>query len=144
MENQTHDTRDPRYRSSARNMRASHADRDAMAEVLREHYAAGRLDAQEFEERIERCLTAKHLGELDDLLIDLPREPAPESPRGPARYGYGPGWGPAFIVPLVVAVIVASALIGGHFFGILFLLFLFFGPFRWWRYGCRGNRPTGT
>src|SRR5262249_31350519 len=114
MVNQTHDTRDPRYHGGPRNMRASDADREAMAEVLRGHYAAGRLDAQEFEELIGRCFTAKRLGELDDLLIDLPREPAPQSPHRQAHYGYGPGWGPAFIVPIVIALIVASALVGGH------------------------------
>ena len=153
MESQTHGARDPRYRGDARggpsgNMRASDADREAMAEILRRHYAAGRLDAEEFEERIAQCLSAKRLSDLDGLLTDLPREPVPEPPRERDRSSYwpdwGPGRGPAVIVPIVVALIAACALIHGHFLGILLLLFLFFGPFRWWRHGWRGERRSAS
>jgi hypothetical protein len=40
--------------------------------LLREHHAAGRLSAEEFHERMDLALDAKTLGELDDLLTDLP------------------------------------------------------------------------
>jgi hypothetical protein len=53
-------------------IRASDADRDRVATLLREHHAAGRLTAEEFHERMDAALTAKTLGELDDLLADLP------------------------------------------------------------------------
>ena len=53
-------------------IRASDADRDRVATMLREHHAAGRLSAEEFHERMERALDAKTLGELDELLTDLP------------------------------------------------------------------------
>jgi hypothetical protein len=53
-------------------MRASDADRDRVAEVLREAYAEGRLDAEEHSERIDRAYQAKTLGELAPLLVDLP------------------------------------------------------------------------
>ena len=53
-------------------IRASDADRDRVATLLREHHAAGRLSAEEFHERMERALDAKTLGELDELLTDLP------------------------------------------------------------------------
>ena len=53
-------------------IRASDADRDRVAALLREHHAAGRLTAEEFGERMERALDAKTLGELDELLTDLP------------------------------------------------------------------------
>jgi hypothetical protein len=55
-----------------RRIRASDADRDRVAALLREHHAAGRLSAEEFHERIDRALEAKTLGELDELLTDLP------------------------------------------------------------------------
>jgi hypothetical protein len=53
-------------------IRASDADRDRATALLREHHAAGRLTAEEFHERMEAALAAKTLGEIDDLLADLP------------------------------------------------------------------------
>jgi Domain of unknown function (DUF1707) len=53
-------------------IRASDADRDRVAALLREHHAAGRLTAEEFGERMDQALEAKTLGELDQLLADLP------------------------------------------------------------------------
>jgi Domain of unknown function (DUF1707) len=53
-------------------IRASDADRDRAAALLREHHAAGRLTAEEFHERLDAALNAKTLGELDKLMEDLP------------------------------------------------------------------------
>ena len=53
-------------------IRASDADRDRVAALLREHHAAGRLTAEEFHERMDRALEARTLGELDELMTDLP------------------------------------------------------------------------
>jgi Domain of unknown function (DUF1707) len=53
-------------------IRASDADRDRAAALLREHHAAGRLTAEEFHERMDKALQAKTLGEIDELLADLP------------------------------------------------------------------------
>jgi DUF1707 SHOCT-like domain len=53
-------------------IRASDADRDRVASLLQEHHAAGRLTAEEFAERMEAALRARTLGELDELLADLP------------------------------------------------------------------------
>jgi Domain of unknown function (DUF1707) len=53
-------------------IRASDADRDRAATLLREHHAAGRLDAEEFHDRMNRALDAKTLGEIDELMADLP------------------------------------------------------------------------
>jgi Domain of unknown function (DUF1707) len=54
-------------------IRASDADRDRTAAALREHLAAGRLTNEEFDERLDKTYAAKTLGELDDLMADLPR-----------------------------------------------------------------------
>jgi hypothetical protein len=53
-------------------IRASDSDRDKTASLLREHHAAGRLTPEEFNERLDKTFAAKTLGELDDLLSDLP------------------------------------------------------------------------
>ncbi len=54
------------------NIRASDDDRDRTAALLREHHAVGRLDPEEFNERLDKAFAAKTVGELDELLADLP------------------------------------------------------------------------
>jgi hypothetical protein len=54
------------------NIRASDTDRDRVAALLREHHAAGRLTAEEFNDRLDRVFSARTMGELDELLRDLP------------------------------------------------------------------------
>jgi hypothetical protein len=53
-------------------VRASDADRDRTARLLREHHAVGRLDPDEFNERLDRALLARTVDELDQLTADLP------------------------------------------------------------------------
>ena len=53
-------------------LRASDADRDRVAALLREHLADGRLTAVEFTERLSAVFAAKTMGELDELMADLP------------------------------------------------------------------------
>ena len=53
-------------------LRASDADRERTAQLLREHHAVGRLTAEEFDSRLEKVFTARTLGELDALLADMP------------------------------------------------------------------------
>lgn len=53
-------------------LRASDDDRDRTASLLREHHAAGRLSADEFQERLDATFAAKTMGQLAELLADLP------------------------------------------------------------------------
>jgi len=53
-------------------MRAADADREMVAEQLRDALNAGRLDLHEYDERLQRAYAAKTYGELDGLLADLP------------------------------------------------------------------------
>ena len=58
--------------------RASDADRERVATVLREHAAQGRLDTDELEERTALAYRARTQPELEALLRDLPAPmPAP-------------------------------------------------------------------
>ena len=61
-------------------IRASDADRDRTAAALREHLAAGRLTTEEFDERLDKVYAAKTVGELDDLMSDLPGTDLAELP----------------------------------------------------------------
>lgn len=53
-------------------LRASHEDRDRVAEILRVAAGDGRLSADELDERLEAALTARTYGELARLTADLP------------------------------------------------------------------------
>ncbi|MEU6067256.1 DUF1707 domain-containing protein [Streptomyces sp. NPDC047082] len=53
-------------------LRASDADRERVAEVLRDALAEGRLDMEEFEERLEATYSARTYRELAPITRDLP------------------------------------------------------------------------
>jgi hypothetical protein len=61
-------------------LRAADADRAAVAAVLGEHMAAGRLTLAEYDERVSKAYAAKTYGELDELTADLPRANGRPSP----------------------------------------------------------------
>jgi hypothetical protein len=56
-------------------LRASHADRDQVVELLRVAAGDGRLSAEELDDRLERALTARTYAELAALTADLPAAP---------------------------------------------------------------------
>ncbi|MEV5519952.1 DUF1707 SHOCT-like domain-containing protein [Streptomyces pseudogriseolus] len=64
----------------APDLRASDADREQVAEVLREALAEGRLDMEEFEERLDAVYRARTYGELAPLTRDLPASGAAVAP----------------------------------------------------------------
>ncbi|MFD7612231.1 DUF1707 domain-containing protein [Streptomyces sp. NPDC059828] len=63
-------------------MRASDAERERVAERLREAVAEGRLDMEEFGERLDAAFKARTHGELEPLVRDLPA-PVPSRPSSP-------------------------------------------------------------
>lgn len=73
-------------------LRASDADRERVAEVLRDALAEGRLDMSEFEERLDATYRARTYGELAPITRDLPGGAAPRVPSGKQPAGEG-GWG---------------------------------------------------
>lgn len=79
------------------NLRASDADRERTVNLLREHHAEGRLDIEEFHDRLNGAYASKTIGDLNALLADLPaidlyRLPsAGLAPRG----SYAPGRRPS-------------------------------------------------
>jgi len=56
-------------------LRASHDDREHAAEIIRIAAGDGRLTADELDERLEKALTARTVGELAVLTADLPAVP---------------------------------------------------------------------
>lgn len=59
-------------------MRVGDAEREAAAAELREHFASGRLNQEELDERLSAVFAAKTRGDLNALFTDLPSS--------------GPGW----------------------------------------------------
>jgi Domain of unknown function (DUF1707) len=57
-------------------LRASDEQRERAAQEIREHFAAGRLDEDELDQRVQTAYSARTQGELKALLSDLPKLPA--------------------------------------------------------------------
>lgn len=96
------------------NLRVSDSEREATADRLRRHHTEGRLDAEEFEERLDKCYAAKTVGDLTPLTRDLPVDQA--------RRGSGAGFdlGRLRCVPIVTIIlaIVAVHVIVGVVLGV--------------------------
>jgi hypothetical protein len=91
--------RDPQH------LRASDADREAVANVLREAAGDGRLTMDELDERLDAVYAAKTYAELEPITHDLPGTgaayvPAVSSaaPADPARFGGTPTSGGAVAI----------------------------------------------
>jgi hypothetical protein len=78
---------------SVPDLRASDADRERVAEILRDALAEGRLDMAEFEERLDATYQARTYGELAPITRDLPAAgvtaPSVSLTKEPAA---GPDW----------------------------------------------------
>src|SRR5215472_8327326 len=61
----------------AGDLRVSDADRDRAIAGLSEHFQAGRLTADELDERTGRALQARTTADLAALFTDLPRRQVP-------------------------------------------------------------------
>lgn len=83
------DPRDPQYQQ----LRASDADRGNAAAMLGDAYAEGRLDNDEYNQRLDQAMSSKSLGELVPVLADLAParvQPAVGPPSMPQRHPRGP------------------------------------------------------
>jgi Domain of unknown function (DUF1707) len=122
------------------NLRASDADRERIADRLRKSHAEGRLDIDEFQQRLEHCYTAKTFGELGALVRDLPREGELEE-RRPSRWPSPLRLVP--LVPILFVLIAVSATTGHeHHFAWLWIpvVFIVWRMFFWRRRAWAGSR----
>jgi hypothetical protein len=88
-------------------LRASDADRELIAERLRQAATEGRLLAEELEERLGTALSARTYGELDAVVADLPAPPTRLGRHSrPERAPIRP------VVAVLVALTVAMMVIG--------------------------------
>ena len=66
---------------SDQHMRVSDAERQEVTDRLAEHFASGRLDQAEFDDRVGRAMGAKTRADLGGLFADLPDTGAPVVPQ---------------------------------------------------------------
>jgi hypothetical protein len=95
-------------------LRVSDADRDAVIAELGEHFQAGRLNAEEFGERLDTASSARTRGDLDQVMVDLPRTPRPVPPPAQQR---GRQWVAVAGVMGAIAVVAVAVLVAGGVFG---------------------------
>jgi hypothetical protein len=81
----------PAVPDDGRNLRASDADRERVADVLRQAAGDGRLTMEELDERLDSVYAAKTYAELEPITKDLPRTagdraPAPAPAGDPQRF----------------------------------------------------------
>ena len=97
-------------------LRIGDAERDRAAAALGDHFAAGRLTNEEFEQRMEQAIKARFNDDLEPLFVDLPRTVEPHVELKSQQHADIPlAWAamfwlaPLFVITAVVAAVVLSA-----------------------------------
>lgn len=93
-------------------MRVSDAERTDVSERLSKHYADGRLDQAEFDERLNRAMNARTHGDFAGLFADLPDLPDPEGKDAPALVAGQRSPRPLLRILLLGLIIVVAAAVG--------------------------------
>jgi hypothetical protein len=107
-----------RQRATDATMRVSDAERAEVADQLAQHYADGRLDQAELDERLTRTMSAKTRADLTGITDDLPEagaRPAARTSAYPARSRSIPPaprarrqWPRVLLIVLLVAVVATT------------------------------------
>src|SRR5262245_35358598 len=124
-------------------LRVGDTERHKAATALGEHFATGRLDQQEFDERVQAAYAARTRVDLRRLFLDLP-EPAPfRAPAPPARVDvptpatrqgpWQPRRFPVFlpVLPLLFVALIAASFATRLPLFPLFFIFMWLGWGRW-------------
>jgi len=114
-------------------LRIADSDRERAMADLAMHYADGRLDHEEYDERLDAIWTARTHADLRVLFDDLPRPqaatPAPVAARSRSRRRLP-------VLPILALLIGLSILTGAPFWLLIFPLMLL------GRRGCGSGRST--
>ena len=121
-------------------LRASDADRERVAERLREAAAEGRLLTDELEQRLEASFSARTYGQLSAVLADLPGRDLAAPAQASALGWVRPALAVAIAVP-VALVVIAAVVFAVTGVLAMWVLWLAVG---WWFFGRHGRRPYGA
>jgi DUF1707 SHOCT-like domain len=109
-------------------LRVGDEDRERAARKLGDHYAAGRLDKDEYDERLERAFSARTGGELTALFSDLPQERQAQGRPLPAfhdydrrHHGHRVPFLPVLLILIGVAIFTSNAWVVWIGLGVLLL-----------------------
>ncbi|WP_330180727.1 DUF1707 domain-containing protein [Nocardia sp. NBC_01503] len=110
-------------------LRVGTAEREQAAEALGKHFAAGRLDVTEYDDRVARAYAAKTIGDLSVLFTDLPQPTAMRSapPVQAAQRQSSSVWLPLAIfgvLALGAVLVVVTHMVPFFVFPLVFFLFL--------------------
>ncbi|SDV02604.1 protein of unknown function [Microlunatus sagamiharensis] len=117
----------PQPQPASEPVRIGDAERDEALNRLGDHFVAGRLTREEFDERSETAMGARFDSDLAPLFRDLPKPPEAEVARRPQANGAavaraGVSATLLLLVPVLVLAVVASIALHGP---------IFFGPIIW-------------
>jgi Domain of unknown function (DUF1707) len=122
-------------------LRVSDAERTDVADRLSKHYGDGRLDQAEFNERLDRAMSATTRSDLSGLLADLPGTEPPPAAGRPGRprphWGARQHWGHWQRRVLASGLVIVIAVVAGHVLVRLYIPWLLIGVLAilWFRYG---------
>jgi hypothetical protein len=116
---------------NGRELRIGDAEREQAARVLGEHYAAGRLTKEEYDERSDAAFAARTAADLRPLFVDLPSlhaqqpphafaRPAPTAQRAPVPPPPSGRWRPPAMPFLLVLLVLA--IVFSHAWWLVFVL----------------------
>jgi hypothetical protein len=115
-------------------MRIGDAERDRAIASLGDHFAAGRLTAEEFDQRMDQALKARFNEDLEPLFADLPRTVEPDvQSNSNRRPDLHLAWSAMlWLAPLIVilAVVAAVVLSAPWLVWVFLWVFLITGLFR--------------
>ncbi len=90
-------------------VRASHADREQVIDVLKAAFVQGRLTKDELDMRATQAFGSRTYAELATLTADLPAGPAPTAPAPPPRKPAMEKAQPAGRVPMIMTTTLLTA-----------------------------------
>lgn len=110
-------------------IRIGDAEREQAVSALGEHYLAGRITQEEYDERAAAAWTAKTVSQLQPLFWDLPvqQKPVTQPPKAEKQRSRRRRRGVP--VPLVVGAIVLLAVLGVPWWGWLILAWIALASF---------------
>jgi hypothetical protein len=122
-------------------LRASDADREAVAERLRVASVDGRIDAEELEQRLSAVYSARWVADLDRIVADV-SPPPPPAPLAPPPYA---PYLPAPVYQTTNGLAVASLIAGFFWLGWLgSILAVIFGHIALGQINRSGGREGGS
>lgn len=95
-------------------VRIGDAERDQAVSELGDHFAAGRLTREEFDERADQAMQARFSTDLEPLFADLPKPAPVQLPTQTAatRAGGPPPWAYAmWLLPFVLIAAIAGSIL---------------------------------